>query len=89
MYSLVTELIYKITLFINFSENHVGPPCGLVRDCSRKTDGSYADLELNCTSYFTCSRHVYFGHNFCTPGKYWCHHFESPCVTSIEIQSTG
>ncbi|XP_052799400.1 uncharacterized protein LOC128231015 [Mya arenaria] len=49
-------------------ENHVAAPCGLTRDCSKKGDGSYVDLTLNCTSYYTCSHHIYYGHNFCTPG---------------------
>ncbi|XP_045174001.1 uncharacterized protein LOC123535412 [Mercenaria mercenaria] len=49
-------------------ERVVAPPCGRVRDCSTRADGSYPDLLLNCTSYFTCSHHIYFGHNFCTPG---------------------
>lgn len=53
-----------------FSEGQVPPPCGLVRDCSSKSDGSYVEYSQNCTSYYTCSHHVYFGHNFCTPGKY-------------------
>ncbi|KAL4224446.1 hypothetical protein ACF0H5_017898 [Mactra antiquata] len=49
-------------------ENHVAPPCGLRRDCTNKADGSYVDYGMNCTSYYTCSHHIYFGHNFCTPG---------------------
>ncbi|XP_053374844.1 uncharacterized protein LOC128547131 [Mercenaria mercenaria] len=49
-------------------QNHVDPPCGLVRDCTGKADGAYTDFQLNCTSYYTCSHHVYYGHNFCTPG---------------------
>ncbi|KAL4223023.1 chitin binding [Mactra antiquata] len=46
----------------------VGPPCGLYRDCFNMTDGSYTDYELQCTSYYTCHNHVYYGHNLCPDG---------------------
>ena len=62
------DTFFHIICILFYSENNVLPPCGLIRDCSHTPDGSYADKELNCTSYFTCSHHVYFGHNYCTPG---------------------
>ncbi|XP_041347319.1 uncharacterized protein LOC121367271 [Gigantopelta aegis] len=47
---------------------NVPPPCGILRDCTTKSDGRYPDLSEHCRSYYTCISGTFFGHNFCTPG---------------------
>nr|XP_022328094.1 uncharacterized protein LOC111127283 [Crassostrea virginica] len=48
--------------------NNVPPPCGMWQDCSVLGDRRYADISTNCTSYYTCHKGTYFGHNFCDKG---------------------
>ncbi|XP_041347362.1 chitin-binding domain protein cbd-1-like [Gigantopelta aegis] len=69
---------------------NVPPPCGIIKDCTTKSDGSYADLSVHCRSYYTCNAGTFFGHNFCTPGTVfneelqtcdWPSDVKQPCGT--------
>ncbi|XP_069136173.1 peritrophin-48-like [Argopecten irradians] len=48
--------------------NNVPLPCGQQKDCRTKTDGSYADMDNHCHSYYTCNRGTFFGHTICATG---------------------
>ena len=39
--------------------------CGLIRDCTGKADGPYADLELGCRGYYICVNESYLRHEMC------------------------
>jgi hypothetical protein len=53
---------------------NVGPPCGLLRNCTNLPDARYPDLVVNCTAYFTCLDGDFKGHNPCNPGTVF--HFQ-------------
>ncbi|PVD31472.1 hypothetical protein C0Q70_06884 [Pomacea canaliculata] len=68
----------------------VGPPCGSQKDCKNVADGKYADVDNQCTSYYTCSGGTYFGHNYCSGSLVfnehlqtcdWAAHTPPPCGT--------
>ncbi|KAI0239971.1 hypothetical protein LSAT2_009321 [Lamellibrachia satsuma] len=46
----------------------VGPPCGLVRSCSGKGTGLFADKKTGCSTFFTCIDGTYIGQNQCNTG---------------------
>merc|ERR1712179_357724 len=73
---------------------NVAQPCGLIRDCTNQKDGSYADRETGCGSYYTCYSSTYFGHNFCTGGTVfdaekqvcnWKNQVVPPCGTKVTV----
>ncbi|KAL3857990.1 hypothetical protein ACJMK2_012609 [Sinanodonta woodiana] len=47
---------------------NVSPPCGLARTCTGKPNGKYADVDLHCSSYYTCYEEKFLGHNICPAG---------------------
>ena len=53
----------------SFSAFHVPPPCGTYRECSNMADGSYANTEHMCTSFYTCQGGIFLGHTPCSPGN--------------------
>ncbi|XP_060074365.1 uncharacterized protein LOC132554084 [Ylistrum balloti] len=75
----------------NQCDDPIYPPCNIDRDCSGTPNGRFPDMETNCTSYYTCSNGIFFGHNFCNPGLVydqikqlcnWPHNVSPPCGTS-------
>ncbi|XP_033747004.1 uncharacterized protein LOC117332228 [Pecten maximus] len=46
---------------------NVAPPCGQQKDCTNLGDRKFADVDNNCTSYYTCYRGTFYGHNTCSP----------------------
>ncbi|XP_069135330.1 protein obstructor-E-like [Argopecten irradians] len=47
---------------------NVPPPCGTYRECSALGDGAYPDIDMMCSSYYTCNRGMFFGHSLCPGG---------------------
>jgi len=39
--------------------------CNLARDCTKKKDGDYADMEDNCETFYRCYGGKFFGHFYC------------------------
>ncbi|XP_060074613.1 protein obstructor-E-like [Ylistrum balloti] len=69
---------------------NVPPPCGTFRECSTLNDGAYPDIDMLCTSYYTCNRGKFFGHSMCPPGLVfnqglqvcdWAFNVSKPCGT--------
>ncbi|XP_029651701.1 chitin-binding domain protein cbd-1-like [Octopus sinensis] len=68
----------------------VPKPCGEYRDCSKRKDGRYPDLDNKCKSYFTCENGHFMGHNLCPAGLVfskklqlcdWPYNVKPPCGT--------
>ncbi|XP_069136172.1 peritrophin-44-like [Argopecten irradians] len=63
-----SEYVYNSAVGHCDDPANVAPPCGQQKDCSNMPDRKFADVDNNCTSYYTCYRHSFYGHNNCSPG---------------------
>ncbi|CAH1801648.1 unnamed protein product [Owenia fusiformis] len=47
---------------------NVPPPCGVLRNCTGKADGYYANTDDNCLSYHYCEGEQFMSNNICNDG---------------------
>ncbi|XP_033749000.1 chondroitin proteoglycan 2-like [Pecten maximus] len=86
----ITRTAYNRDTFTCDDAFNVPPPCGTYRECSALDDGTYPDIDMMCTSYYTCNRGQFFGHSLCPAGLVfnqglqvcdWRFNVSKPCGT--------